>query len=497
MKKKLYNVSLLIGIIFLSGSCMERDIDFTQYDEYASVLSFSYSGLLTVDYNNIGRDVEVKIQGEEQEELIRIHKGGTDPLQSATAQLVLMTQEELDAYNEENGSTYQFLPEEFYTMPKEVVIGSDIDGCPISIVLKTNLGEDEDAHYNQVIPIKLMSETSKVNSYNNTLIIAPKIITPTVSLDAIGLQTVTMYDFTTAAEKIVYETGLSLDFFNEWEFSVKLVNDQEKLKELVSTYNTNNGTEYIPLSPTNYELPSTVEFSSNESSKGFSITLNKTGLDAGEYLLPVLLDEVEEMPFKVSEHVLYIRLNLTKELPRLTFAKELASTNSTSPWTTEEGAEKAFDRNVSTFWQNQWGTWEGHTEPVNDPIYGVYLDVDLATTGMELKTMLNFIVKVRGWSRTTLPYTIRLYGGTSKDNLQPISEELPIRLTETPQKQTEFKNSTAVSLPESGITYLRFAVLEMINKDKEQIHDLREKKNVDGSWNWKSVCITELEYYGL
>ena len=496
MKKKLYNVSLLIGIIFLSGSCMERDIDFTQYDEYASVLSFSYSGLLTVDYNNIGRDVEVKIQGEEQEELIRIHKGGTDPLQSATAQLVLMTQEELDAYNEENGSTYQFLPEEFYTMPKEVVIGSDIDGCPISIVLKTNLGEDEDAHYNQVIPIKLMTETSKVNSYNNTLIIAPKIITPTVSLDAIGLQTVTMYDFTTAAEKIVYETGLSLDFFNEWEFSVKLVNDQEKLKELVSTYNTNNGTEYIPLSPTNYELPSTVEFSSNESSKGFSITLNKTGLDAGEYLLPVLLDEVEEMPFKVSEHILYIRLILTKELPRLVFAKELTSTNSAAFWK-GGSARPAFDNDVSTYWRSQYESYEGYTEPVNDPIYGVYLDVDLSTTNIRLKTMLNFIVKVRGYTRDSLPYKVRLYGGTGEDDLQPISDELLIELSETPQKQTVFENPIAVSLPESGITYLRFAVLEKINKNNNKIYKLTEKKNPDGTWNWNDVTITELEYYGL
>lgn len=486
-----------MGLILLSGSCMEGDIDFTQYDEYSTVFSFNHDGLLSVDYNNVGRDVEVKVIGEDKEELLRIHKGGTDPSRSVAAQLVLMTQEELDAYNEENGSAYQFLPEEYYTMPKEVTIGSNEDGCPISIVLKASLGENEEAQKNQyIIPIKLMSETAKVNNNRNRLIIRPNVITPSVSLDAIGLQTVNMYDYPTAAKEVIYETGLALDCFNEWNFSVKLINDQNKLEELVEIYNVNNGTNYSILPAENYAMPSTIEFSSNESSKGFSVTLKNANLTVGGYLLPVVLDKVEGIPFNVSEHVLYIRLNVTKTLPRLIFSKDLASTNSTSPWTTSEGANAAFDGSVSTFWQNQWSAWEV-TEPVNDPVYGFYLDVNLSTTDIKLKTMLNFVAKVRGWSRTTLPYTIRLYGGTNKDDLSPISEELPIRVVESPEKQTVFENPTAVSLPESGITYLRFAVLESIDKDKNQIHKLTEKKNTDGSWSWKSVCITELEYYGL
>lgn len=494
MKKNLYKATLLLGLAFLSGSCMEGDIDFTQYDEYASVLSFSYNGLLEIDYNNIGRDVEVKVQGEEQEELLKIRKGGTDSSRSAVAQLVLMTQAELDAYNEENGSTYQFLPEEFYTMPKELTIGSDTDGCLLNIVLKASLGEDAEAHKNQIIPIKLKSETSQVNEYNNTLVIAPKIITPSVSLDAVGIQTVNMYDFTTAVEEECYTTGISLDFFNEWEFIVKLIDDNDRLKELVNTYNLNNGTDFALLSQENYTMPSSVEFNSNESSKDFSVVLNRKGLAVGKYLLPVVLDKVEGMPFEINGHVLYICLNLTRELPRVPVSMNQVSANSSE----ENGTPRsAFDNNIQTFWKSQSKPYDGYTEPVNDPVYGVYLDVDFSLTNIRLNTLLNFIVDVRGWDRATLPYKVRLFGGTGKDDMMPLSDEIVIELAEQPTKQTVFENPTAVALPESGINYVRFSILESIDKTKSKIYKLTEKKNSDGSWNWGSVSIVELRYYGL
>ena len=75
--------------------------------------------------------------------------------------------------------------------------------------------------------------------------------------------------------EVTYETGLTLDFFNEWEFKVKLVNDWNKLDELVQAYNTANGTDYKTLPANNYTIPSTIEFGSDESSKGLSVQLKK------------------------------------------------------------------------------------------------------------------------------------------------------------------------------------------------------------------------------
>lgn len=484
--KKIFFISLLTAGLLFHAACTD-EVTYDQ-EQYKSVVHLKESGVVNIDFYNIGQDVSFETC---------ITKGGTDPSVAGDVSLVEFTEEELETYNQGYGSDFKLLPEGYYTMPDKVSFEANQEATNIKIVLKANIGElDDDISY--ILPIRLESENHNVYSFKNSLLLHPKVITPTVSLDAIGVQTITMYDYPTAAEEMIYETGLTLDFFNEWEFNVKLVNDWNKLDELVRAYNEANSTDYETLPANNYTMPSTIVFGSDESSKLLSVQLRKDKLDGTkEYLLPVVLNEIEGVPFDISDQTLYIRLRLTKELPRLVFDKELASTNNTSPWTTSEGASAAFDGNVSTYWQNQWQAWEEYIEPVNDPIYGFYLDVDLASTNIKLNTLLNFIVKVRGWYRTTLPYTVRLYGGTSKDDLQPISEELPIRLVEKPEKQTVFENPTAMDISDkSGITYLRFAILEAINKDANKIVDLRQKE-INGTWNWQSVCITELEYYGL
>lgn len=482
--KKIFFISLLTAGLLFHAACTD-EVTYDQ-EQYKSVVHLKESGVVNIDFYNIGQDVSFETC---------ITKGGTDPSVAGDVSLVKFTEEELEIYNQGYGSDFKLLPEGYYTMPDKVSFEANQEATNIKIVLKANIGElDDDISY--ILPIRLESENHNVYSFKNSLLLHPKVITPTVSLDAIGVQTVTMYDYPTAAGEVTYETGLTLDFFNEWEFKVKLVNDWNKLDELVQAYNTANGTDYKTLPANNYTIPSTIEFGSDESSKGLSVQLKKAELNSEkEYLLPVALNGIEGVPFDVSDQILYIRLHLTKELPKVIIKEDMVSTNSYMD-TDSQGqgtVTNVINGMAGRYWQSQNKEYPGRTEYVNDETYGVYIDYDLSKGDILLQTLVKIELWVRskGYAGGTIPKIVRLYGGTNSNDLQPLSEEIIINdndiETRVPKPNTTPANVWASEPFEitKEITYLRFSIIK-----NQKGHDLRLP-------SWNSASVVELDYYGL
>lgn len=514
--KKIVFISLLTVGLALNSACTDE----VAYDqkEYASVVHLKESGVINVDFYNIGKDVTFDTY---------VSRGGTDTSVSGEVSLVVFTEEELETYNEGYGSDFKLLPEGCYTMPDKVFFEAGQEAVPITVVLKNNIGNQPEASY--VLPIRLESENHSVYSYKNSLILHPNVITPTVSLEHSGVQKVSMG---VGDEPVTFETYLLFDYFNEWSFTVNLTTDRTELEEIVEKYNNDNsatGITYKLLPEANYVMPPSVSFTAEDFSKKLSVQLNgESNLENGDYLLPVVLKDItnSSLPFRVNDRICYIHLEYKDILPYL----NILLSQPDDEIVTASGSDMSGDKPIASYLPfrvfdgNASWVWQTHTkkagtsnnpvdEPYNDPIYGQYIDVNLKNAGFELTKKLDFFMQTK-WSDYK-PSLIRIYGKeegsgewtpltdeieTGHKLRKPTSEEdgnIGNNTNQTIYKYSEMEHQY-IDLSGKTIVALRFAVLKTYKgktwAEKTGEYDQRVKP--DGTTGWPAAAISELKLYG-
>lgn len=447
MKKNILLTGLFLCAIGLSlPSCSDEDtptIPEPEGEETQTLVGEKFY----IGNNRYGiQIVNMLDQGEDMKytfELIRAGKH-IDPEETVT--LNVMTPEELAIYNSENMTDYVLLPEDAYAFTAEYKgFSVETPKQTAEITLKASIADLDLDATDYVLPLRLSASAAEVDEERGELILRPVVTRPTVYFMGNLNAEVNVYKDDASNPVSPSEFSMILDRDNQgWEFSVEFERDETALQTLVDEYNTQNSTSYTLLPSTNYTL-SEANFTADNPTPTLSVSyqnLNSLTLDQ-EYLLPIKMKECTGMSFGVDDRIIYIPVKVFNLLKISLTADNL--------WTISEAAsdqskEQLVDGDPTTFYQSIWakgyGTIYSGDGSVNDPTYGIYIDIDL--NGTVLSKGVRFRLSLPdnqdiypkktsfyGWNGTewTLIGTVDDFFEITGDETYPYSKEEEFKLT--------------------------------------------------------------------
>lgn len=427
MKKKLYFIALLFGLTLIGTSCEDGHKNFT--DEFATILYLNKTGVIDLAFYNTGKDGSFTTS---------ICKSGHDLAGQANVFLSVLSEEELKAYNASSGSDFKLLPEKYYTMPTENFIFTATDSYKLlDVNFKTEAMKKElpDTEV-YVLPIRLNSANDSINANLNLMVLKPSIQTPTLIMEKTGKHTVELS--TLAASTSLFTIPVYLDVNNEWDFTCVFEKDEAKLLAAVNEFNLSSGTNYTLLPANGYTFDERLPFTPDLLINQLEVTLDRTSLSNGSYLLPIIMKECEGKPFDAKGSC-YIHLTVTNKI-----IASMMYVNSVSPW---DSWERLIDGDIKTQWQSIW-----HTDEANrHRVYGIYFDItlgyDITKVAFEYTTSTS----------NTHPTHIKLYAGPDAEHLTEFGE-----LTQQTDKLPITK-TTHFSTPEYTIKaakFFRFSIIK-------------------------------------
>lgn len=241
---------LLTGGLVLLGACSESKYDLDQLvpQEYHKMLYVNNSGKQEVTLYDTDADNEYTLS---------VVKAGSEPTLTASANIKVLTQAELDAeYSEPEAVNYRLIGTDAYSLAMTNLDFSSADRYKLVTIslkpqmVKAALESNPDAVW--VLPLKVVSETDSINAEKNELFLQLKaVITPAVGFTDPTL-VVQQYQYGSVST-ITQKVKFGLDTNNLWDLTAKLVVDNDYVQE----YNRDNGTDYKTLSEDFYTVPET------------------------------------------------------------------------------------------------------------------------------------------------------------------------------------------------------------------------------------------------
>ena len=309
-------------------------------DEYHKVLYINNSGT---------QDLTLYNTGELNTYAFSVYKGGSDPSLTASVEIAIHSQEEVDALY---GAGYRIIPSDSYSMDtRRLDFASDERSKVVTLSLSTDLigaamKANPEATY--VLPLYLTSEKDSVNADKSELFIRiADVLTPTVGFTNTDIQPLSYtYGFDTQSVEI----GFGLDTDNNWEVECRFAVDPEYL----SSYNGKHGTAYRLLPEGNYSFEEINLLPAGTTTTDLAVSLSGSGLAPGEYMLPVRLDNVSL--FNVSANAVYplvVRV-VGLKLDRAGWSIQANTEERTGEGVGNGVATCLLDGQLSTFWHSQW-----------------------------------------------------------------------------------------------------------------------------------------------
>ncbi len=486
MRKRLYFAALALGGCLWMTSCDEALESGSFPTEYASVAYF------TGTEDEPETQVTLLQTGEDVTYNLVVGKGGNSPEATGSAELKIMTAEELAAYNTERSTDYVLLPADFYTLSKTTL--DFASGASRDTVLVTFKGEALDAisQGEYVLPFYLEGTNgTTVHDGLNQCVLVLSVDIPTITLDISDMQTVEMttYDENrTATLPLVAYIDLSE---NKWAFEVAFETDDTALQQYVDDYKSQNAeTDSYKLLPKEmYTLPS---FSFVAGSVLVSETLSLDLSSVSEethYLLPVVLKGCVGVPFKVEQTIRYVHVYVKDQLPEIELTEEMLA--GSFPASVSEGRVIAnlFDGNQETCWGTSWQIDNGNdynsdgTPDPNDPKdskFGVWLDIELD----EPVSIFTFSYQTQNVFANVNPQDISIYVYNEDSELataQPI--KTATNLSSEPYKWISFENFRL----DKEYSHIRISITKANNTSY-----IGNSANVTRGW----AGIAELRLYG-
>ena len=343
---KIRNTLLLAGSLLLLGACDESkyDLDSLVPEQYHKILYVNNSGK---------QEVTLYDTGENYDYTFSIFKSGSDPTQTASADIYILTQEELDnEYSDPEAVNYKLIGTDCYLIESTHLDFSAADRYkPVTVSLdpesiKTMIAAQPDAVW--VLPLQVVSENDSVNSEKNELFLQiTGVITPSFGFGSSAVS-VKEYSYGFAvAEKVT----LGLDTENSWEISCEFgVDDAYR-----TAYNTKNKTIFQALPEGSYSFQDQMTLSPGTTTTELPVTINSDQLQPGDYMLPIRIESVSIFGISSTNDVypLAIRI-LGPQLDRTNWTIE-ANTQEPNGEGSGNGVPScALDGNPSTYWHSSW-----------------------------------------------------------------------------------------------------------------------------------------------
>ncbi|MDR2692127.1 MAG: DUF1735 domain-containing protein, partial [Dysgonamonadaceae bacterium] len=334
---------LLTGCLSLLGACNESEYDLENLvpEEYHKILYVNNSGKQEVTLFDIEDDYTCTLS---------VVKSGSEPDQTATASIRILTQQEVDdKYSAPENVNYKIISENSYSLEATQVNFSVEDRYKTVVIslkpqqVKASLETDPEASW--ILPLLVVSETDSINAEKNEMFLQIKdVVMPTIGFVDVAVN-LTDYNYGVVST-ITENIPITLDIDNKWdlEWDIEVDNDY------IATYNAANNSQFKPLPEGTYTLPETMNLGSGVTTTQLTATIAGNELDLGNYMLPVRIKNPSLFAVSSTNGVypLAIRI-LAQEIDRTEWAAEASTTDSDG-----NVAANLLDGNVDTQWQSAW-----------------------------------------------------------------------------------------------------------------------------------------------
>lgn len=470
--KNRYIILFLLGLVTINFSCEDGNKNFT--DEFDSVFYYQKEGVNEFDFYCVN-SAEVQT--------ITIGRGGHGLTGTTTVKLIPFTQEEMDEYNDVVDGNYKLLAPEYYEMPASAVFEDGVEYRNVDVLFKGKMSElAKTGEY--MLPIHLEADGKPVNDNKRIIYFKPNIKVPSIITEPSGVHVVRMNEG--KREKQRFELSFYLDVRNEWDLKLRIENDENELQKAVDQYNERMGVDYLLLPKKNRSFESTILFPAGEALATSFVGISNENLLMDDYLIPIIPKKVAGMPFDVRETVCFIHVMVTGELDEIPLKAEMLTASST------DGGNvigRVIDGKLDTHWESIWAT---NVNPKHDPVYGVYIDIDLSGSGQSFNRRVAIDYATRS-ENNAVPNSIIIYAGTNKDNLRKVGElsrikdNLPVGKNEWTQNLPQF------SLGRQEATLIRISILSSYGGSS--VKNLTNPE-FSTSGNQNCVAISELRLRG-
>ncbi len=343
------NMILLAGCLISLGACDESKYDLEQLvpEQYHKILRVNNGGKQELTLYDTNDDFVYTFS---------VVKTGGQPDQTATADIHVLTQEELDRkYSTPESVNYRKISEDSYSLDVSQVAFSVEDRYKLVHIslnqqsVKASMESEPDATW--VLPIQVTSTTDSINAEMNSLFLQiNEIVMPTMGFSStlVNTKEYKYGEVSSISESIEFK----LDTDNKWDIDCGFTVNEE----YVNTYNSANGTSFRLLPQSVYSMVETISLPNGTTAAKLGVDINAGELEPGDYMLPVRISSVSQ--FKISPtanlYPLSIRI-LAPQLDRTGWTAEANSEELYGETSTNSGpAARVLDGVTSTFWHSKW-----------------------------------------------------------------------------------------------------------------------------------------------
>lgn len=353
MKKKILFASF-VGLLFLSTSCEDNREEYL--NEYDTRMYFRNSEL---------QEQDCYITGDPTNYTVSVVKAGSNLSAAADATIGLMDETQLQIYNEDNVTNYRLLPSNCYKLEGDLSMNFTSDDLYHTV----DVAFDPEAIYklpeaNYVVPFTLTS-SKVVNATKNVLFVKPNAIVPTIYFEKAGFSTTSLSK--SGPDNVTLELPVIIPIPDKWGIESTIEVDQE----LLDTYNAEHNTSYQLLPAAAYKVDKTLKFEAGETVAMGHITIDKTKMDMGEYVLPLRLTACSQPYFHINEEkstCLFSVIYTPSEIP---LKLDMLSSNATVEGDGTGLTGLLDGRGGGKHWHSDY------YKNVLDPVYGHYIDFKL------------------------------------------------------------------------------------------------------------------------
>lgn len=455
MKNKILAVITLLISLWSSTGCEDNRQEFLS--DYSTVLFFLNSGEQNVTFYKTGVDVDYKLT---------VNKGGWNENAVTHVDVSVIDEVAMEAYNAENGTKYKALPANCYLLKTastvsfasnesyhffELTFKPDV----ISALPDYGLG-------NYVLPLQLCNSKDVINKDREAVFIKPAVIIPSVSFDKTGYVSTVVTESGVADVNLTLPISLSLD--NQWAFDCSVGVDEA----LLDDYNAENGKNYTLLPSSYYTITDKVSFAPGESKREIKITVKRSALTYGQYVLPLRLISTS-VPFVVidpdkSQCLFGIDYTLDKsDLTKIELTESMLSTN--APNLDEGPIKNLIDGDLTTFFHSDWKN--------DDATEDDYIQLELPASSYKAM-YFNFVGRADGSLGNPAQINVAVsQDGLAFTDIKVLNEDLP---KDSEERGSRYESPVIISA--TPFKYVRLSV----------------PLNLQGK---KYVVFSELSIYGL
>lgn len=353
MKHLAYSFSLFVGVM-MAISCSESEDGIV--DNYPNEQYIPTNNILYV--KEYGKQ-KMSMNTVESSPVYSIHiaKAGIDKSLPANAQLSIISQEELNkTYGLMDNIDYRIIPDDTYSFS---VSTSDLELQPhegskvVDVTLHSDLifeemKKNEEVQY--VLPIRLHSEKDSVDVLKNDILLLLDVKQPEIIFKKGEVHSTMKFKNL----DVQLEANLQ-NILSKWEFTCSLSDSKKDV--LVSEYNRQHGTDYLPLPSSAYSL-SDLLFKKGLNEASLTIPVSRTPLESDKnYLLPLKFQSISLNGFALGNEICYLIVDnpkyIVEDCDRSNWNVLFCNSdqkNAPGGGGDGGGAGMLFDNNLYTYW---------------------------------------------------------------------------------------------------------------------------------------------------